>query len=79
MNRTTQTVLGGIGKTPLAELRKVVPPGSTRIVAKPEWANPNGSMKDRMARAAMEQAGRFVPDRHAQQPVTAEFSLSPPG
>jgi cysteine synthase A len=46
-------VLGGIGNTPLIELRKVVPPGSARVVAKLEWANPTGSMKDRMARAVI--------------------------
>jgi len=51
-----QNVLGGIGNTPLVELRKVVPPGAARVVAKLEWANPTGSMKDRMARAAIERA-----------------------
>lgn len=59
-----QTVLAGIGNTPLAELRKVVPPGAGRVVAKLEWANPTGSMKDRMARAAIDGAeaeGRLKP------------------
>ncbi len=59
-----QSVLGGIGNTPLIELQKVVPPSSARIVAKLEWANPTGSMKDRMARAAIERAeasGRLRP------------------
>ena len=59
-----QNVLAGIGNTPLAELRKVVPPGAARVVAKLEWANPTGSMKDRMARAAIEgaeAAGRLQP------------------
>ncbi|NOT06961.1 MAG: cysteine synthase family protein [Gemmatimonadales bacterium] len=51
-------VLDAIGNTPLAELRKVVPPGCARIVAKLEWGNPTGSMKDRMARAAIEAAER---------------------
>jgi cysteine synthase A len=49
-------VLDGIGNTPLVELRRVVPPGSARIVAKLESANPTGSMKDRMARALVERA-----------------------
>jgi cysteine synthase len=49
-------VLGGIGNTPLVELQRVVPSGSARIVAKLEWANPTGSMKDRMAKAAIEGA-----------------------
>lgn len=59
-----QNVLGGIGNTPIAELRKVVPPGSGRVVVKLEWANPTGSMKDRMARAVIEAAessGRLKP------------------
>ena len=49
-------VLGGIGNTPLVELRRIVPAGSARVVAKLEWANPTGSMKDRMALAAIESA-----------------------
>ena len=49
-------VLGSIGNTPLIELNKVVPQGSARVVAKLEWANPTGSMKDRMAVAAIEAA-----------------------
>jgi cysteine synthase len=49
-------VLDAIGNTPLVRLRKIVPPGSARIVAKLESANPTGSMKDRMARSAIEAA-----------------------
>ena len=59
-----QNVLTAIGNTPLVELRRVVPPGAARVVAKLEWANPTGSMKDRMARAAIEGAeasGRLPP------------------
>jgi cysteine synthase A len=46
-------VLSGIGGTPLVELRRVVPRGSARVVAKLESANPTGSMKDRMAAAVI--------------------------
>jgi cysteine synthase A len=46
-------VLGAIGNTPLVELEHVVPEGSARVLAKVEWANPTGSMKDRMARSAI--------------------------
>lgn len=49
-------MLAGIGGTPLIELRRVVPPGSARVLAKLEWANPTGSMKDRMAVAAIDGA-----------------------
>ncbi len=49
-------MLAAIGGTPLIELRRVVPPGSARVLAKLEWANPTGSMKDRMAVAAIDGA-----------------------
>ena len=51
-------ILDAIGNTPLIELNAVVPDGSARVLAKIEWANPTGSMKDRMARAAIEAAAR---------------------
>lgn len=57
-------ILDTIGNTPLVELKHIVPPGSGRLMAKLEWANPTGSMKDRMARAAIESAeadGRLPP------------------
>jgi cysteine synthase A len=59
-----RSVLDAIGNTPLVELRRLVPPGSARVVAKLESANPTGSMKDRMARAIVERAaadGRLPP------------------
>jgi cysteine synthase A len=58
------SVLEAIGNTPLVQLRKVVPPGSARIVVKLEGANPTGNMKDRMAKAAIAAAeadGRLRP------------------
>lgn len=47
------SVLDAIGNTPLIELTRIVPSGSARVFAKLESANPTGSMKDRMARAAV--------------------------
>src|ERR1044072_1642929 len=52
------SVLGAIGNAPLIQLRRVVPPGSARVVVKLEGANPTGNMKDRMAKAAIEAAER---------------------
>ena len=49
-------ILDSIGNTPLVELRRVVPAGSAHVLVKLEWANPTGSMKDRMALAAIEGA-----------------------
>jgi len=57
-------ILESIGDTPLVQLRKVVSPDCARIAVKLEWANPTGSMKDRMARAVIECAeadGRLPP------------------
>ena len=59
-----RTVIDAIGNTPIVELRRVVPPGSARIVAKLESANPTGGMKDRVARAMVDAAaadGRLAP------------------
>lgn len=56
--------IGGIGHTPLVSLQRVVPVESARVLVKLEWANPTGSMKDRMARSAIEGAaadGRLAP------------------
>jgi cysteine synthase A len=50
------SILSAIGNTPLVELGQIVPDGSARIVAKIESSNPTGSMKDRMALAAISAA-----------------------
>ena len=51
-------ILDSIGNTPLVELRRVVPAGYGKLFVKLEMANPTGSMKDRMARAAIQSAER---------------------
>ncbi|WP_435156982.1 PLP-dependent cysteine synthase family protein [Haladaptatus sp. DFWS20] len=51
-----QSALGAIGNTPLIELTSARPDGGARVFAKWEGANPTGSMKDRMALAAIENA-----------------------
>ena len=59
-----QHILDAIGNTPLVDLRRIVPEGSARIVAKLESANPTGSRKDRLARMIVERAaaaGRLPP------------------
>jgi cysteine synthase A len=57
-------VLEAVGNTPLVRLRKVVPSGSAQVLAKLEFTNPTGSMKDRVAKAMIEAAekdGRLAP------------------
>jgi cysteine synthase A len=46
-------VLQAIGNTSIVALRRVVPPGCARILAKLEWENPTGSLKDRMAQGVI--------------------------
>lgn len=61
---SSRNILDAIGSTPLVRLQRIAPPGGATIVAKLEFANPTGSMKDRMARAAIEAAaadGRLPP------------------
>jgi cysteine synthase A len=61
---TGSGVLGGIGSTPMVRLRRVVPESGCRLLVKLEAANPTGSMKDRMAVAAVTAAaadGRLEP------------------
>jgi cystathionine beta-synthase len=45
-----------IGNTPLVELNSVVPAGSGRVVAKVEYVNPGGSVKDRIAEKMIDAA-----------------------
>lgn len=57
-------VLRVIGNTSIVRLRKVVPPGCADVLAKLEWENPTGSLKDRMALAVISRAeedGRLKP------------------
>lgn len=57
-------ILDAIGNTSLVPLRRVVPAGGASILAKLEWENPTGSLKDRMALAVIsraEQDGRLRP------------------
>lgn len=59
------SILGAIGNTPIVELTRVVPKGCARILVKIEWANPTGSMKDRMALSIIDGAiakGLLAPD-----------------
>jgi cystathionine beta-synthase len=51
-----ENVLSAIGRTPLVKLGKVVDPGAATVLAKLEYLNPGGSIKDRMAVHILEKA-----------------------
>jgi len=62
--RIASNILQAIGNTSLVELHQVVPPDCAKILAKLEWENPTGSMKDRAALAMISRAeadGRLRP------------------
>jgi cysteine synthase A len=52
------SILDAIGNTPLVRLRRCVPANGAELWVKLEYANPSGSMKDRMALAMIEGAER---------------------
>jgi cysteine synthase len=62
--KISTNILQAIGNTSMVQLRKVVPPGSAKVVVKLEWENPTGSMKDRTTQAMIaraEEDGRLKP------------------
>ncbi len=56
--REYPTILDLVGSTPIVRLEKLSPPGRARILAKLEYLNPGGSVKDRIGLAMIEQAER---------------------
>lgn len=64
-----QSILGQIGRTPLLRLRKIeagLGRSSVKILAKAEWFNPGGSVKDRPAARMILKAvesGRLTPEK----------------
>ena len=53
-----ENVLSAIGRTPLVKLQKLVGPEDATVLAKLEYLNPGGSIKDRMAVHIIEKAER---------------------
>ncbi len=58
MARAYPTLLDLIGSTPIVRLEKLSPAGGARILAKLEYLNPGGSVKDRIGLAMIEAAER---------------------
>ena len=61
---TVPGILQAIGNTPIVELQRIRPRRGARVMLKLEFANPTGSMKDRVALAMVTQAaadGRLAP------------------
>ena len=72
-------IVSSIGHTPLVELKKLSPKPDVRIWAKLESANPTGSVKDRVARAMVEDAeasGAVAPGQTILEPTSGNTGIS---
>jgi cystathionine beta-synthase len=58
VEREYPTLLELVGNTPLVRLQNIVPSGSATVLAKLEFLNPGGSIKDRIAITMIERAER---------------------
>jgi cysteine synthase B len=68
-----------IGNTPLVELRRLSPKPGVRIWAKLESANPTGSVKDRVAKAMIEDAeekGLIRPGQTILEPTSGNTGIA---
>ena len=68
-----------IGDTPLVELKRLSPKPGVRIWAKMESMNPTGSVKDRVARAMIEDAeekGLIKPGQTILEPTSGNTGIS---
>ncbi|MGO9753556.1 MAG: PLP-dependent cysteine synthase family protein [Solirubrobacteraceae bacterium] len=72
-------IVQAIGHTPLVELRRLSPKPGVRIWAKLESHNPTGSVKDRVARALIEDAeekGLIGPHQTLLEPTSGNTGIS---
>ena len=72
-------IVQAIGNTPLVELKRLSPKPGVRIWAKLESANPTGSIKDRVARALIEDAeerGAIRPGQTILEPTSGNTGIS---
>src|SRR5438067_5414178 len=72
-------IVQAIGNTPLVELKRLSPKPGVRVWAKMESANPTGSVKDRVARAMIEDAeerGLIGPGQTILEPTSGNTGIS---
>src|SRR6201992_1222886 len=72
-------IVQAIGNTPLVELKRLSPKPGVRLWAKLESANPTGSVKDRVARALIEDAeaqGGIRPGQTLREPTSGNTGIS---
>jgi len=72
-------LVAAIGNTPMVELRRLAPHATVRIFAKLEGTNPSGSLKDRVARAMLDDArasGALRPGQTILEPSSGNTGIS---
>jgi [CysO sulfur-carrier protein]-thiocarboxylate-dependent cysteine synthase len=77
--KTTSSLLDLVGNTPLVELPRLSPKPGVRLFAKLEGQNPTGSIKDRVAKAMIEDAeatGELEPGRELLEPTSGNTGIS---
>ncbi len=78
-SRLAPSLLDLVGNTPLVELPRLTPKAAVRIYAKLEGQNPTGSIKDRVAKAMIEDAeasGELLPGRALLEPTSGNTGIS---
>jgi [CysO sulfur-carrier protein]-thiocarboxylate-dependent cysteine synthase len=74
-----EDIIDAIGHTPLVELKHLSPKPAVRLWAKLESHNPTGSVKDRVARALVEDGearGELWPGRAVLEPTSGNTGIS---
>jgi cysteine synthase B len=72
-------IVEAIGNTPLVELKRLAPKAGVRIYAKLEGSNPTGSVKDRVAKAMIDDAeerGAIQPGQTILEPTSGNTGIS---
>jgi cysteine synthase B len=74
-----ESIVDAIGFTPLVAIPRMCPNPEVRLYAKLEFMNPTGSVKDRVARALVEQLereGRLGPESIILEPTSGNTGIS---
>ena len=74
-----ESILDQIGNTPLVDVSRLSPNPNVRIIAKLENQNPFGSVKDRIAKAMVEDAekhGRLLPGQTIVEPSSGNTGIA---
>ncbi len=78
MSKIESNILGKVGGTPLVEISNKLNKGGARVLAKVEFFNPGGSVKDRIALAmveAAERAGTIRPGATIIEPTSGNTGV----